>query len=158
MTKLLPWSFQQSPSGLFLSQGPCFESQRHKEESGRISGLESELSPYFQSSHLSCKRCECSSLWWFQPPATSVGHWYVCYQSRPWTTCRKENPSPLRSIRIPSHSVCEHNKMIADICYSAWSSSLLNHRDNQTKSDLLCVSKYIQSTMRNKKQNKIKSY
>ena len=90
----LPWSFQQSPSGLFLSQGPCFESQRHKEESGRISGLESELSPYFQSSHLSCKRCECSSLWWFQPPATSVGHWYVCYQSRPWTTCRKEKPSP----------------------------------------------------------------
>lgn len=131
-------------------RGHALRSQRHN-KSGRVSGLESELSPYFESSHLRCKRHECSSFWWFQPPVTSVSHWCVCYQSSPWTTCRKESPSSLQSIQIPSHSVCEHNKMIVDICYSVWRSSLLYHRDNQTKSDLLCISKYIHSTMRDKK-------
>lgn len=110
-------------------------SQRHMERPNRISGLQSQLSPYFESFHLSYERHECSHFWQYQALPIPISHWLVPSQG-PREKAAKWNHLLYALSKFQAR---ENGSLMKWLFYVSELGCLLNYIDNQTKG-LLCVS------------------
>lgn len=115
MTKFPPWLLEYSLSGLFLSQLPCFERPKAQEKSRRV-----QVCSYTYAHTLSHPIADARNVsavtsddFSSQPCQSAIGVFPV----ESLDNIQEGELSPLWSIQIPSHRICEHDKMVVALCY-----------------------------------------